>query len=94
MGARKGFLYIRHEYETQADILREELDYARSLGLLGSNLLGSGIDYDMEVFVSPGGYICGEETALMEAIQGNRAEPRNKPPRTVNSSLLDVSHRP
>lgn len=87
VGASKGYLYIRHEYEAQADILREELDHARALGLLGSNLLGSGIDYDMEVFVSPGGYICGEETALMEAIQGNRAEPRNKPPRTVNSGL-------
>ncbi|MGA2535027.1 MAG: NADH-ubiquinone oxidoreductase-F iron-sulfur binding region domain-containing protein [Terracidiphilus sp.] len=86
-GARKGYLYIRHEYETQAEILREELARARSLGLLGKNLLGSGIDYDMEVFVSPGGYICGEETALMEAIEGHRAEPRNKPPRTVNSGL-------
>ena len=87
VGASKGYLYIRHEYETQAEILEQELDYARSVGLLGRNLLGSGIDYDMEVFVSPGGYICGEETALMEAIQGNRSEPRNKPPRTVNSGL-------
>jgi NADH-quinone oxidoreductase subunit F len=87
VGATKGYLYIRHEYELQAEILREELSRARSLGLLGRNLLGSGIDYDMEVFVSPGGYICGEETALMEAIQGNRSEPRNKPPRTVNSGL-------
>jgi NADH:ubiquinone oxidoreductase subunit F (NADH-binding)/NADH:ubiquinone oxidoreductase subunit E len=86
-GATKGYLYIRHEYELQADILNEELDYVRSLGLLGENILGSGVDYDMEVFISPGGYICGEETALMEAIQGNRSEPRNKPPRTVNSGL-------
>jgi NADH:ubiquinone oxidoreductase subunit F (NADH-binding)/NADH:ubiquinone oxidoreductase subunit E len=87
VGAQKGYLYIRHEYEVQAEILREELDYVRSLGLLGTNLLGSGFDYDMEVFVSPGGYICGEETALMEAIQGNRSEPRNKPPRTINAGL-------
>jgi NADH:ubiquinone oxidoreductase subunit F (NADH-binding)/NADH:ubiquinone oxidoreductase subunit E len=87
VGATKGYLYIRHEYELQAEILREELDRARALGLLGMNILGSGIDYDMEVFVSPGGYICGEETALMEAIQGNRSEPRNKPPRTINSGL-------
>jgi NADH:ubiquinone oxidoreductase subunit F (NADH-binding)/NADH:ubiquinone oxidoreductase subunit E len=89
VGAQKGYLYIRHEYEVQAEILRNEIERARSLGLLGSNLLGSGIDYDMEVFVSPGGYICGEETALMEAIQGNRAEPRNKPPRTINSGLWE-----
>jgi NADH:ubiquinone oxidoreductase subunit F (NADH-binding)/NADH:ubiquinone oxidoreductase subunit E len=87
VGATKGYLYIRHEYELQADILNEELAYLRSLGLLGENILGSGIDYDMEVFVSPGGYICGEETALMEAIEGHRSEPRNKPPRTVNSGL-------
>ena len=87
VGAQYGYLYIRHEYELQADILREELDHARSLGLLGKNLLGSGQDFDMEVFVSPGGYICGEETALMEAIEGHRSEPRNKPPRTINSGL-------
>ena len=87
VGAQYGYLYIRHEYELQADILREELEHARSLGLLGKNLLGSGQDFDMEVFVSPGGYICGEETALMEAIEGHRSEPRNKPPRTINSGL-------
>jgi formate dehydrogenase len=87
VGAEYGYLYIRHEYELQAEILREELAHARSLGLLGKNLMGSGQDFDMEVFVSPGGYICGEETALMEAIEGHRSEPRNKPPRTINSGL-------
>ena len=87
VGAQYGYLYIRHEYELQAEILREEIERARSMGLLGKNILGSGIDYDMEVFVSPGGYICGEETALMEAIEGKRSEPRNKPPRTINSGL-------
>ncbi|HEY5328478.1 MAG TPA: NADH-ubiquinone oxidoreductase-F iron-sulfur binding region domain-containing protein [Acidobacteriaceae bacterium] len=87
VGAQKGYLYIRHEYELQTEVLREELARIRALGLLGRNILGSGVDFDLEVFVSPGGYICGEETALMEAIQGNRAEPRNKPPRTINSGL-------
>jgi NADH:ubiquinone oxidoreductase subunit F (NADH-binding)/NADH:ubiquinone oxidoreductase subunit E len=87
VGAQKGYLYIRHEYELQTEVLNEELDRLRSLGLVGRNILGSGIDFDLEVFVSPGGYICGEETALMEAIQGNRSEPRNKPPRTVNSGV-------
>jgi NADH:ubiquinone oxidoreductase subunit F (NADH-binding)/NADH:ubiquinone oxidoreductase subunit E len=87
VGAQKGYLYIRHEYELQTEVLREELTRIRQLGLVGKNILGSGLDFDLEVFVSPGGYICGEETALMEAIQGNRAEPRNKPPRTVNSGL-------
>jgi NADH:ubiquinone oxidoreductase subunit F (NADH-binding)/NADH:ubiquinone oxidoreductase subunit E len=87
VGAQKGYLYIRHEYELQTEVLNEELDRLRSLGLVGRDILGSGIDFDLEVFVSPGGYICGEETALMEAIQGNRSEPRNKPPRTVNSGV-------
>jgi len=58
-----------------------------SVGMCGRNILGSGLSFELEVFVSPGGYICGEETALMEAIQGHRAEPRNKPPRTVNHGL-------
>ncbi|MES2390162.1 MAG: NADH-ubiquinone oxidoreductase-F iron-sulfur binding region domain-containing protein [Acidobacteriota bacterium] len=87
VGAQRGFLYIRHEYELQAEILREELERVRAMGLLGKDILGTDFDFDMEVFVSPGGYICGEETALMEAIEGHRAEPRNKPPRTINSGL-------
>jgi NADH:ubiquinone oxidoreductase subunit F (NADH-binding)/NADH:ubiquinone oxidoreductase subunit E len=87
VGAQKGYLYIRHEYELQTEVLNAELDRIRALGLVGRNILGSGFDFDLEVFVSPGGYICGEETALMEAIQGNRSEPRNKPPRTVNSGV-------
>lgn len=87
VGARKGYLYIRHEYEEQTDILRDELQQIYSAGLAGNNILGSGWNFELEVFVSPGGYICGEETALMEAIQGHRAEPRNKPPRTVTSGL-------
>jgi NADH:ubiquinone oxidoreductase subunit F (NADH-binding)/NADH:ubiquinone oxidoreductase subunit E len=87
VGAQRGYFYIRHEYELQTEVLRRELAHIYSLGLLGKDILGAGFDFDLEIFVSPGGYICGEETALMEAIQGNRAEPRNKPPRTINSGL-------
>jgi len=87
VGAQKGYLYIRHEYELQTEVLNDELKRIYDRGLLGKNILGTGVDFDLEVFVSPGGYICGEETALMEAIQGNRSEPRNKPPRTVNSGV-------
>ncbi len=79
-GAKTGILYIRHEYHLQEEILGEEIRRCYRAGLLGKNLLGSGIDYDLSVFVSPGGYICGEESALIEAIEGHRAEPRNKPP--------------
>jgi len=79
-GAKRGILYIRHEYHLQEEILGEEIRRCYRSGLLGKKILGSDIDYDLEVFVSPGGYICGEESALIEAIEGHRAEPRNKPP--------------
>jgi NADH:ubiquinone oxidoreductase subunit F (NADH-binding) len=79
-GATKGILYIRHEYRLQEEILGEELRRCYHSKLLGKNLLGSEMDFDLEIFVSPGGYICGEESALLEALEGKRAEPRNKPP--------------
>ncbi len=86
-GSRKGILYIRHEYEPQEHILREEIRRCYDAGLLGSRVCGSDLGFDLEIFVSPGGYICGEETALMEAIEGKRAEPRNKPPFPVTHGL-------
>src|SRR5262249_58353847 len=64
----------------QEEILGEEIRRAYRAGLLGRNILGSGLGFELQVFVSPGGYICGEESALIEAIEGHRAEPRNKPP--------------
>jgi formate dehydrogenase beta subunit len=79
-GAKRGIIYIRHEYPLQEEILTEEIRNCYRDGILGKNILGSGLDFDLEIFVSPGGYICGEETALLEAIEGHRAEPRNKPP--------------
>src|SRR6266849_2675140 len=79
-GAKKGILYIRHEYERPREILQKEIDSCYAQNLLGSNILGSDLTFDLEIFVSPGGYICGEESALLEAIEGKRAEPRNKPP--------------
>ena len=86
-GAKRGILYIRHEYHLQEEILGEELRRCYRAGLLGKNILGSTLDFDLEIFVSPGGYICGEETALIEAIEGHRAEPRNKPPFPVQAGL-------
>jgi NADH:ubiquinone oxidoreductase subunit F (NADH-binding)/NADH:ubiquinone oxidoreductase subunit E len=79
-GAKRGFIYIRHEYPRQEEILTEEIRRCYRNNVLGKNILGSGLDFDLEIFVSPGGYICGEESALIEAIEGHRAEPRNKPP--------------
>ena len=86
-GAQKGILYIRHEYGDQERILREEIRRCERKGLLGAQVLGSEFTFDLEIFVSPGGYICGEETALLEAIEGKRAEPRNKPPFPVQQGL-------
>src|SRR6266481_3666945 len=79
-GAKRGILYIRHEYHLQEEILGEEIRRCYRSGILGKRVLGSDLDFDLEIFVSPGGYICGEESALIEAIEGHRAEPRNKPP--------------
>ena len=79
-GARQGILYIRHEYEDLKEILQEEIQRCYREGLLGGSILNSGLGFDLEIFVSPGGYICGEESALLEAMEGKRAEPRNKPP--------------
>lgn len=86
-GAQKGVLYIRHEYEEQEKILDEEIRRCAQAGLLGAHVLGSALSFDLQIFVSPGGYICGEETALLEALEGKRAEPRNKPPFPVQQGL-------
>lgn len=79
-GSKRGILYIRHEYPLQEEIFGEELRRCKEDGLIGKKILGSDLEFDLEIFVSPGGYICGEESALIEAIEGHRAEPRNKPP--------------
>ncbi len=77
-GAEVGYIYIRHEYHEQIHVLEREIEKAKLMGLVGENILGSGKKFDLSVFVSPGGYVQGEETALMEAIEGNRGQPRNK----------------
>jgi NADH:ubiquinone oxidoreductase subunit F (NADH-binding)/NADH:ubiquinone oxidoreductase subunit E len=86
-GAQKGILYIRHEYDEQEKILHDEIARSKREGLIGPSVLGSEFAFDLELFVSPGGYICGEESALLEAIEGKRAEPRNKPPFPVTNGL-------
>src|SRR6202044_3051755 len=88
-GAKTGVLYIRHEYDEQEKILHDEIARCKREGLVGSSVLGSEFSFDLELFVSPGGYICGEESALLEAIEGKRAEPRNKPPFPVTNGLWD-----
>jgi NADH:ubiquinone oxidoreductase subunit F (NADH-binding)/NADH:ubiquinone oxidoreductase subunit E len=80
VGAERGFVFIRHEYVPERRALEAALEHARSIGALGHDVFGSGFDFDIEVFVSPGGYILGEETALLECMEDRRGEPRNKPP--------------
>lgn len=90
LGATKGYIYIRHEYEEQIEAVQVEILNAENAGFCGENILGSGLNFPVEVFVSPGGYICGEQTALIEAIQDHRAEPRNRPPELQTNGLWDM----
>jgi len=87
VGAEQGWVFIRHEYGPEAKVLRTELDALRAAGVIGPDACGSGLRLDVEVFVSPGGYILGEETALLECMEGHRGEPRNKPPFPGNYGL-------
>jgi NADH:ubiquinone oxidoreductase subunit F (NADH-binding)/NADH:ubiquinone oxidoreductase subunit E len=80
VGSSRGIIYLRHEYEDARTTIEREIERARDMGWLGQDVLGSGFDFDVEVFISPGGYILGEETALLEALEDRRGEPRNKPP--------------
>ncbi len=80
VGAERGVIYLRHEYGAAREALELELGHARGAGWLGQDIHGSGFGFDIEIFVSPGGYILGEETALLEALEDRRGEPRNKPP--------------
>ena len=80
VGARKAVIYIRHEYARQRDVLLKTLKRRQAEGILGSYMMGSSQHVEFEIFESPGGYICGEETALLEVLEDRRAEPRHKPP--------------
>ena len=90
IGAKKGIIYIRHEYEEPKEALQEELDRCYTEGVLGQQVMGSDLGFDMSIFVSPGGYICGEESALLEAMEGRRSEPRNKPPFPGTNGLYNM----
>lgn len=80
VGATKGYIYLRSEYPVAARILAQAIDRAYSAGLIGENIRGSGERFDIELFVGAGAYICGEETSLLESLEGKRGEVRAKPP--------------
>ncbi len=80
IGATAAFIYIRGEYRTEFEVLRSALEQARSRGFVGRNVLGSGYDATVVLHRGAGAYICGEETALLTSLEGERGQPRSKPP--------------
>jgi NADH-quinone oxidoreductase subunit F len=88
VGAGFGYLYLRGEYPLARERLEGALAQARAAGLLGANVAGSGFAFDIELRIGAGAYIAGEETALFESLEGNRPEPRNKPPFPVEVGLF------
>ncbi|MFC9653312.1 NAD(P)H-dependent oxidoreductase subunit E [Streptomyces sp. NPDC059892] len=88
VGAHHGYLYLRGEYPRALRLLRNAIDQARARGLLGDDVLGQGYAFDIEIRRGAGAYICGEETALFNSIEGYRGEPRSKPPFPVEQGLF------
>ncbi len=86
-GATRGFIYVRAEYPLAVKRLKKAISDARESGLLGEDILGSGFDFDLEIKEGAGAFVCGEETALIASIEGNRGMPRPKPPFPANSGL-------
>jgi NADH-quinone oxidoreductase subunit F len=87
-GCERGYLYVRGEYPLAEERVRNAVAVARQAGLLGANVLGKGLAFDVEIRRGAGAYICGEETALFNSIEGFRGEPRNKPPFPVEKGLF------
>ena len=87
IGADQGYVYIRAEYPLAVKRLQIAIDEARELGLLGKNILGTDFSFDVDVRLGAGAFVCGEETALIQSIQGNRGEPTTKPPFPAEKGL-------
>jgi NADH-quinone oxidoreductase subunit F len=88
IGASKGYVYVRAEYPLAVERLDDAIKAAREAGLLGKNILQSGFDFDLEIRIGAGAFVCGEETALMASIEGERGEPRQKPPLPFQRGLF------
>lgn len=88
IGAEKGYVYVRAEYPLAVERLDLAIKKAREAGLLGKNILGKGFDFDLEIRIGAGAFVCGEETALMASIEGERGEPRQKPPFPFQKGLF------
>ncbi len=88
VGAEQGYVYLRGEYPLAVARIQHAIDQARARGLLGTDIMGQGVRFDIEVRKGAGAYICGEETAIFNSIEGYRGEPRNKPPFPTQSGLF------
>ncbi len=80
IGSHKGYIYCRAEYPLAVEILNKAIKTAKRYCLLGEDILGTGFDFDIEVYEGAGAFVCGEETALMRSIEGSRGNPRPRPP--------------
>jgi NADH:ubiquinone oxidoreductase subunit F (NADH-binding)/(2Fe-2S) ferredoxin/Pyruvate/2-oxoacid:ferredoxin oxidoreductase delta subunit len=87
IGSRQGYVYIRAEYPLAIERLKIAIQQAKDYGLLGKDILGSGFDFDIEIRLGAGAFVCGEETALIKSVEGNRGMPTPKPPFPANSGL-------
>lgn len=87
IGATQGYIYVRAEYPIAVDRLRIAIAQAREYGVLGKNIFGSGFDFDIDLRLGAGAFVCGEETALMTSIEGHRGEPRPRPPFPAEKGL-------
>ena len=87
IGANQGYVYVRAEYPLAIERLSIAIDQARELGLLGKNIMNSGSDFDVEIRIGAGAFVCGEETALIASVEGRRGMPRPKPPFPAQSGL-------
>ena len=90
IGASQGYIYIRAEYPIAVKRLQIAIDQAREYGLLGKNIFDSGFDFDIDIRLGAGAFVCGEETALMTSIEGKRGEPRVRPPFPAVKGLFGV----
>ena len=89
IGASQGYIYVRAEYPIAVDRLRIALDQARDYGVLGKDIFGTGFDFDIDLRLGAGAFVCGEETALMTSIEGNRGEPHARPPFPAVKGLFE-----
>lgn len=87
IGANKGYIYVRAEYPIAVHRFQKAIDQAREYGILGNNIWGTDFSFDLEIRLGAGAFVCGEETALLESIEGRRGQPRLKPPFPANAGL-------